>query len=460
MRRRGPILAALLGLLASCAGPESVPAPRLLLLVSVDTLRADRLGAYGSGRDLSPHVDALARESQVFRAAYAPSAHTFPSVTALLTGRYPEELGVWSNESLLLPGVDTLARAFAAAGWNTSAVVSNWVLRGETGMDGGFQHFDDALPGLEATRAMPERRAPDTTDAALSALDACLPGPEARCFLWVHYQDPHGPYTPPETLRQRALPEERRAADADRELPVLEGPFGAGGIPAYQFLEGHRDVAFYRAGYAGEVALLDAELGRLLEGLRERGLYDASVLVFTADHGESLGEDDYWFSHGERLSEVQVRVPLLLHVPGLAPRARDDLASLVDLRPTLTRLLLGTPPDPQRPGRDLLAPDAEARPSTPYLAALRGAKRPRYGIARDRFKYVVVLREDGVWDGRLTRRDRDDVDLTPAAPQLAAELRERLQGLMERYRRVEVESRRDLSAADREKLRALGYLEP
>lgn len=456
MRRRGPILA-LLGLLASCGGDE--PAPRLLLLVSVDTLRADRLGAYGSDRDLTPRLDALARESQVFRAAYAPTSHTLPSVAALLTGHYPEQLGIWSNESVLMPGVDTTARGFRAAGWNTAAVVSNWVLRRETGLDAGFQHFDDSLPQLETTRPMPERLAPDTTDAALRALDACLPGPDARCFLWVHYQDPHGPYTPPPALRERALPRELAEPDASRELPVLDGPFGPGGLPEYQFLDGRRDVAFYRAGYAGEIAHLDAELGRLLDGLRERRLLERSVVAFTADHGEALGEDDYWFSHGELLTDPQVRVPLLLRVPGLPPAVRDDLVSLVDLRATLDRLVLGAAPDPARPGRDLLAEGAERGTSTPYLAALRGADQARFGVVEDEFKYVVQLR-DGVWDGRLTRRGREDVDLTAPAPQEAARLRALLEGLMERYRRVDVESRRELSAADREKLRALGYLEP
>jgi len=473
MRRRGPSLASL-GLLArvcgalvaaavwlaSCGGQAPVE-PRLLLLVSVDTLRPDRLGAFGSELGLTPNLDALARESQQFSAVYAPSSHTFPSVAALLTGRYPEELGVWSNESILLPEADTTARAFRDAGWNTAAVVSNWVLRSGTGVEGGFQHFDDHLPELEATRPMPERRAPDTTRAALKAVDRCLPDAEARCFLWIHYQDPHGPYTPPEALRERALSLESGAPDAARELPVLEGPFGPGGIPEYQFLEGRRDVAFYRAGYAGEVALLDIELGRLLEGLRERGVLEHSLLAFTADHGEALGEDDYWFSHGELLSDAQVRVPLLLRVPGLPHRVRDDPASLVDLHPTLLQLALGTPPDPAHPGRDLLAQGAEQAPSTPYLAALRGADRARFGLVEGEFKYLVERRDEGeLWDGRLTRRGREDLDISAPAPQVAARLRRKLEQLMQRYRRVELEQRREPSPEEREQLEALGYAEP
>ncbi len=447
------------GALSACGGGRAAPEIRLVLLLSVDTLRADHLGVYGSTSGLTPHIDALAAGSQVFTAAYAPASHTLPSVSSLLTGRYPEELGIWSNESVLPGGVPTLALELREAGWRTAAVVSNWVLRRASGLDAGFERFDDSLPQLEATRPMPERVAPDTTEAALAALDACLATPASRCFLWVHYQDPHGPYTPPDELRDRELARARAAPEGDRELPVLDGPFGPGGIPRYQFLAGRRDAAFYRAGYAGEVAFLDTSVGRLLDGLRERDLDDAALVVFTADHGEALGEDDYWFSHGERLSDALVRVPLLLRVPGLAATTRDDVVSLVDVAPTLSARLLDAAPAPGRPGRDLLAPGAEQRHSSPYLAALRGADVPRYGLVDVGFKYVVEQR-DGVWRGRLTRRGDDEVDLTAPAPQVASRMRARLEQLMERYRRVDVESRRELSNEDRRKLEALGYLAP
>lgn len=440
--------------LPHCGGSAT---PRLVLLLSVDTLRADRLGAHGGPPGLTPHLDRLAAESVVFTAAYAPAPHTLPSVAALLTGRYPQDLGVTGNLSVIPDAGDALAKRFAAAGWNTSAVVSNWVLRRATGGATGFQHYDDALSQSEASRPVPERIGADTTDAALDALDACLPDARARCLLWVHYQDPHGPYTPPDALRAERFAVERARAGGDRRLPILPGSFGTGGIPDYQVVDGRRDVAFYRAGYDAEVAYLDAQVGRLLAGLEARGLSARTAIVFAADHGESLGEDDLWFGHGERLSEAQLHVPLWLRLPGREPARRDDLASLLDVLPTLADAVLGAPRDPKAAGRPLLAPGAEDASATLYLATLQGSRRPRVGVIEGEFKYAAVLRNERDWDGRLTRRGDDDVDLTAPAPQVAARLRARLEELLQRHR-TRPGTKLDLEAEDRERLRALGYL--
>jgi arylsulfatase A-like enzyme len=450
-RARAPILAALC--LAGCAG---APAPRLFLLVSVDTLRADRLGAYGSDRGLTPRIDALARESEVFRAAYAPASHTLPSVAALLTGRLPQEIGVVDNLSRLGMGVPTLASELASRGFSTAAVVSNWVLRRASGLDAGFAVYDDRLPHREAAREVPERVASDTTDAALRLVGDCAAAPERRCLVWVHYQDPHGPYTPPGG-RERHLARERAEADGRRLLPLLPGPFGAGGIPSYQAVGDEREVAFYRAGYDAEVAYLDAEIGRLLDGVRERGLWERAVVVVTADHGESLGENDYWFGHGEDLSEALVRVPLLLRVPGRAPRERSDVASLVDLYRTLLALATGEPAPPGERGRDLLAAQAPQGASRPLLATLGGASVPRYGLVEGEFKYVVV-RQDEAWRGRLYRRGDDATDLSAPASHVARAMRSRLEQLLESIPEPARAAERPLDDAERASLRALGYL--
>jgi len=444
--------------LLACGGAEP---PRLLLLVTVDTLRADRLGAYGSPLGLTPHLDALAAESLVFGSAYAASSFTLPSLSALLTGRYPEEYGMWSNESALPADVPTLASELRARGWRTAAVVSNFVLRRTSGLAEGFSRYDDETPNWEPTRGWPERVARRTTSAALPLLEGCTANAADRCFLWVHYQDPHGPYTPPPGLRERFLPGERAAPDGTRRLALREDHMGMGGIPRYQVLDGLREAAFYRAGYHGEVATVDTEVGRLLGRVAELGLADRSVVVFAADHGEALGEGDYWFAHGEYLSEELVRVPLLLKAPGQEPGRRDEVVALVDVLPTLLALLgEGSAPDAPaaRPGRDLLAPGAGETASVPYLATLGGSTVRRHGVVEGDYKLVLTER-DGVWDASLVRRGREGVELAAAAPQIAERLRARLSELRARYATGREELHQGFAPEDRERLRALGYVD-
>jgi arylsulfatase A-like enzyme len=437
----------------AAAACREVPPPSVLLLVTVDTLRAGELGAYGSERGLTPHLDALARESVVFEAAYAAAPLTLPSLAALFTGRTPDALGMRSNESALPASVPTLASDLRERGWRTGAVVSNFVLRKGAGLARGFDVYDDALPRHEAVRSWPERAGRETTDAALGLLDAC---PGQRCFLWVHYQEPHGPYEPPPERRAQQLARERAEPDGARELPVGEDDAGEGAIPAYQFLGGRRDVAFYRAGYRGEVESVDAEIGRLLAGLDARGLRERAIVVLTADHGESLGERGVFFAHGGDLGDAQMRVPLLLRVPGVAPARRADVASLADLRPTLLRRLAGVPPDPGLPGRDLLAPGAESAASRPYLVTSAAAARRGYGLVEGGYK-VIVSEGAGRERVELFRIGREDADLAASQPELAAALVAKLHAVRAASGAARDEPRQALSEQDRERLRALGY---
>jgi arylsulfatase len=453
---RGPIALLLLASLTGCA-PESSP-PRLLLLISVDTLRADRLGGYGSDLALTPNLDALARQSLVFEAAYAPTSFTLPSIGALLTGRYPEEIGLLGNRSALAPSVPTLANELGESGWRSAAVVGNLVLRRNAGLAHGFDDYDDDLPAHESARGWPERIARDTTDAALAKLADFPARADDRLFLWVHYQDPHGPYTPPEGLRERFIERERERDDGRLLLPTRSGGRGQGRLPAYQDVDDQREVAFYRAGYDAEVHYLDAEVGRLLRGLEERALADRAVVVFTADHGESLGERDYWFAHGDRLDDALVRVPLLLRAPAVTPTRRHDIASLVDVHPTLVALATGKPPDPTAPGRDLLADGAGASDSEPYLATLAAGGPMRLGIVADGHK-LVLTRTGPNWQPELFRIGYEDRNLVDEEPERVRELSERL-GVLRRGLRMQAPAtRQQLSEQDQRNLRSLGYID-
>jgi len=451
------------GLLLCCAllavaGCGAAKKPRLVLLVTVDTLRADHLGAYGSELGLTPQLDALAAQSLRFDASYAPASYTLPSMASLHTGRYPEELGIFANRNVFRGSSVTLAEVLRLHGWKTGAAVSNYVLRSGTGIEKGFDVYNDQFTQEEANRKQPERSAEHTTQAALQVLDEVSTGAQAGVLLWVHYQDPHGPYLPPEDLRERFAAAGEAAGDAARELPS-RGINAIGAIPSYQLIDDRHDIGFYRSGYAGEVHFVDREIGKLLAALEERGWDEDIAIVLTADHGESLGEDDYWFAHGEFLSDVLVRIPLLMRIPGVGAGTRDDVASMVDLLPTLLSFC-GIEVAGELPGRNLLAPNAEEAPGRAYLASLMGSSVERHGWVEGGFKFVSSSLGEG-------RRSESLYALnTKAGEELSEtereEQRNTLRAKLDDFRsELSVPSavEQALSPQDRQMLKQLGYLE-
>lgn len=311
-------------LLLACAAPER---PDHLVLITVDTLRADRLGAYGHADATTPHVDALARESLRFERAYAHSSMTLPSIASLLTGTLPAEHGIYSNRGALKKTTRTLAEYAREAGFRTGAFIGSYALRPNRRLSRGFEHYTRDFRDREQVREQPENRADWLTDRAIEWLAARAAG--ERFLLWVHYQEPHGPYTP---QRFAAPPA------GGPTLPQSDSHSGRGAIPRYQWL-GHGRLVEYQARYDGEIAEMDVQLGRLVQALRERGLLERSAVVFTADHGEAFGEDELYCAHSEGLDEVLLRVPLLVRAPGVTPAVRSDVVRQIDVAPTLLSLL-------------------------------------------------------------------------------------------------------------------------
>ncbi len=447
--------AALLPLLFACAPPRPID----LLLISVDTLRADRLGSYGSPLGLTPELDALAARSLVFEAAFAPTSFTRPSVSALLTGRYPEETGVFSNLSPLPASVPTLATWLRARGYRTAAVVSNSILSAEAGLERGFERYDDRMQERELTRPRLERSAPRTTDAALAWLEDSAADPRPF-FLWVHYQDPHGPYTPPDAYREAYRDLERRPDDPPA-LPLGANNAGLHSLPPYQAIGEEREPAFYRAGYDGEVRLADEAIGRLLRSALVRNAADTLVIAFTADHGEALGEGGMWFAHASSLVDALVRVPLLLRVPGQAPARRTEIASLVDLVPTLLAACgVAIPPDLL--GRNLLAPAAAGEARVAYFHALEpipGQWLEHWGAARGEQRYYEIEQQ-----GERTVFARAAGEPADANSDASAALRGAAQALRSEIRRralpAPAADSQPKGDAERRRLEALGYLDP
>jgi len=424
---------------AACRSDAPQPAapaatPKHLVVVTIDTLRADRLGAYGSTTVPTPNFDRIAGEGVRALDATTHVPITRPSHATLFTARYPAEHGVRDNISLpLARDVPTLAEALHAQGFSTAAFVSTFVLSSPSGLDRGFDHYDDAFDVPQSDEeavflSTVQRRGDETLAKVEQWLDARSAETKAkRTALWVHLYDPHDPYEPPEPFASRF---------ADRL-------------------------------YDGEVAWTDTLLGRLRASLEARQLWDEALVVVTADHGEALGEHDET-GHGFFAYETTLRIPFVMRGPGLpAGRTLDGTLRLVDVAPTVLELL-GLPALPGTHTGTSIASSLAA--GAPPIA------RPTYAesltpLVHYQWSDLRVLRE-GPWKYILAPRPElydlaadpgETRDLSTANTATARKLRAALEGLLraERERAVDpAASVSALSAETLQKLGALGYVSP
>ncbi|MBX2801076.1 MAG: sulfatase-like hydrolase/transferase [Myxococcales bacterium] len=295
-----------------------VPAPDVaeVLLVTVDTLRGDRLGYVGHPEAKTPHLDALAESGRWFRHATTPLPRTTPALASLHTGLWPHHHGSREVGQPMTHG-RTLAEALSDGGWRTLAVSAMRVAGPEHGFDRGFDHFSIDH----------DVRATMLTQQALKLLDAEVDRPT---FLWVHYADPHFPYTPPED--GPLSPEAKGCRDliADLENKRARRPL------VYGNTEGRAQEALADCQqlYDAEVAAVDAAIGTLLEGWRSKRGTDGWV-IFSADHGENQGEDGLFYEHGPNVHDASLNVPLVVSGPGVVPGRDDGVARLEDVVPTV-----------------------------------------------------------------------------------------------------------------------------
>ena len=323
-----------------CFGPKE-PEPNVLL-ITVDTLRADRLGTYGFQLATSPAIDRLAAQGVAFERAISGASVTAGSHASIMTSRYTREHTIgYENGGTRLEGITTLAEIFNQEGYQTAAFVGNVVLDHSSGLDRGFEVYDDELPDAEPNRKFAfERIAEKTTERAFLWLKNLDSRP---FFLWVHYQDPHGPYTPPPEYKERFQPEFR---PDEKPLPVLKKLAGLNGIPSYQELDGVRRPSIYETRYAEEIAYADHWIGELISRVDAIAPDADTIVVLTADHGESLGEEGRYFMHGTSTTPDQAHVPLIVRAPGLPEGRRSEIVHHVDVMPTLLELVgFETPAD-------------------------------------------------------------------------------------------------------------------
>jgi arylsulfatase A-like enzyme/Flp pilus assembly protein TadD len=379
-----------------------------VLLITVDTLRPDALG-WAGGKNATPNIDALARESFRFPGAVAEVPLTLPSHSALMTGWWPRRLGLRDNGQLVPPSVPTLAEAFKRAGYQTAAFVSGYPLDSAFGLDRGFDVYDDHfVRGAEGDLERP-------ADATAAAFLAWLKTARAPWFAWVHFYDAHYPYEPPASYRRPG----RRGA------------------------------------YDGEVAFVDAAIGTV------RAALPASpgplLTVFAADHGESLGEHAEG-THGFFIYDSTVLVPLLFHFPGrIAPASSTMPARLIDVAPTVLRLVgVAAPGATDGVSIDAHLLGGRARPEPSYIET----QQPwvSYGWAPLR-----ALRHDGWKLVEAPRPELYDLTADPGETRNVIQQNgaraEPLRRLLERAESLPAVDARTLDdPAAMERLRALGYV--
>jgi arylsulfatase A-like enzyme len=334
-----PLYGLLPGLLASslfmaCSGPVA-PTRSNILLITIDTLRADHLSSYGYARQTSPVLDSLAAEGVRFEVPIVQWPKTGPSFASIFTSTYPKDNGIVRKIGTRLPDQFLmLAEVLQSQGYSTRAVVANGAVASEFNFHQGFDTY------VESWKLTPPAEGVDPTGAAMinqlveTVMESQPPG--EPFFLWVHYLDPHFPYAAPEPWTDKFAddsfsdPEARVDIDLDRPRVQMMA------IGSEQILGGRDDLAYYVARYDAEISYVDAKIGDLLELLRQRGLMEDTLTVVTSDHGESLGEHEYYFDHGRFSYQTCLRVPLIFHQPGvLEPRVDSSPVELLQLTPTL-----------------------------------------------------------------------------------------------------------------------------
>ena len=393
-----------------------------VLFVTIDTLRADHVGCYGHAGAATPTLDALAARGVRFATAIAHVPLTGPSHASLLTGRSPLGHGFRDNGGYALPvGVTTVAEDFRRAGYRTAAFVSGFPLDRRFGFDRGFDAYDDHLPRGNDRRRQPyvERPADATTDAVLRWLSGPPPAGAgaAPFFLWVHYYDPHAPYEPPAALAER----------------------------------------FRAAPYDGEIAFVDAQLARLLGVLEGKGTLARTLVLATADHGESLGEHGEG-THGLFVYDATLRVPWIMAGPGVsAGRVPTTVARGIDVLPTLADYS-GLPVPAEVEGRSL-RPAAEGREMSDapaYAESLYPEREfgwaPLHAWRTSSFKLIEAPRPE-LYDLQADAAER--VNRVAEQPARAEELRRKLQAALSRPAPV---AAAPVDGQTAERLAALGYL--
>src|SRR5437588_405842 len=397
------------------------PAPNVVV-ITIDTLRADHVGCYGYKQIHTPNIDALAADGVRFERAYTPVPVTLPAHTTIFTGTYPMLSGMHDfSANKLNPQQPTLASVLKEHGFTTGAVIGSAVLDSRFGLKHGFDFYYDHFDFSRLQESNLDEMERPCNVVADVTLDWLAKNYQKKFFLWMHLYDPHYPYRPP--------------------------------APYSQEYESHP--------YDGEIAFADAQVGRLLRFLKEKGLYRNTLIVLSGDHGESLGEHGEK-THGFFIYKATLRVPLILHLPGKASaKTLTHLVSLADLMPTVLQILKVDVPS-QVQGRNLLplmAPKKEGESRSLYaetfLPRLHFNWSELRGVETEHYHFIDAPKPE-LYD--LTKDPGETQNLFPQKKAVGEEMRAKLAALIREYSAVqEMAQKTGLDPALMERLKSLGY---
>lgn len=397
---------------------------RNILLISIDTCRADYLSCYGYKRKTTPNIDKLANNGFLFKNVISPIPMTLPAHSSIFTGTIPPYHGVHDNLNHHLgPANVTLAEKLKENGFTTGAVISAFVLDSWFGMDQGFDTYNDSFKNPLEGNSFEQRAGGETTQFAIEWLND---NKDERFFLFLHYFDPHSNYEPPEPFASK---------------------FGDNS---------------YAGLYAGEIAFADHCIGQVVTELKRLGLYDSTLIIVTGDHGEMLG-DHGEDTHAYFIYQPAIKVPLIFKFPGQNKKKTIKAqVGLIDIAPTLYSIL-GIEKPAEVQGTDLSVYFKENEPPKQeryyFCESLEPTKyklNSLLGVVTDRFKYIQTTRPE-LYD--LARDPGEKTNLAEKLPQQARILKDKLKHILElSIRKEELDSSIEISAEARRKLESLGYV--
>lgn len=391
-----------------------------VLLITLDTTRADRLGCYGYSKAQTPNIDWFASHGVKFDKAYAQVPLTFPSHCSILSGTYPLYHGARNNGTYHLgPNILTLAEILKDKGYETAAFVSSFTVDSRFGLDQGFEIYDDDFRRGQAFKSLnAERRAEEVFEPFRAWLEARR---EAPFFCWLHFFDPHLPYDPPSPFKEK----------------------------------------FASEPYDGEIAYMDHYIGQVIEKLKDKGLLSRLLIILAGDHGEAFGEKGE-NGHGVFLYEESLRVPLIFYADQRLPEKKVVKARvrLIDIMPTILDMLkIPVPKEVQ--GKSLL----------PFIERKTSRELPTYietyfprenygwseliGLIEGSWKYIQAPREE-LYD--LRKDPEEKINLAKEKAKELAKLKHELRRYVEIYSSNAVATKRKVTAEEREKLKSLGYV--